>query len=444
MTAPLPLDPAVEDAIVAAVDAAFDDQIRFTQAMVRCPSTRGQEHTVQDLMESAMAGRGLDVDRWKVRVEDIKDMPGFAPVVDADYANAWNVVGAFRPKARAEGGRSLIFNGHVDVVPTGPWERWTTPPFEPRIEGKWMYGRGAGDMKSGLAGTLFALDALRAAGFEPGAPVWFQSVVEEECTGNGTLACLQRGYAADCAFVPEPLGPVLMRAEVGLIWFRVHVDGDPQHASAAFQDVGANAIEKALLLWPGIKALEDEWNARKGDRPPYEDHPHPIRVNLGEIEGGEWTSSVPAKAVLNVRVGVFPGDDLADIRAEIEARVREEARKDPYLSNTPPRIEWHGHMAEGYVLENAEAPEAALGAVHERLTGEALRAEPSSAATDARFFGLYQGVPGLVYGPVCERPHGIDERVDLDSVRHATKAMALFMARWCGLVPTGAKERGDA
>lgn len=430
------LDKDIAAAIVAAVDAGFDEQVRFTQEMVRIPSLRGQEHTVQYFMADAMARRGLDVDHWRIDVDDIKDLPGFAPVT-ISYDNAFNVVGTYRPKVRK--GRSLIFNGHVDVVPTGPWERWTAPPFEPRIDGKWMYGRGAGDMKSGLAATLFAFDAVRAAGFAPTAPIHFQSVVEEECTGNGTLACLQRGYRADCAFVPEPLEPKLMRAEVGLIWFRVHVDGDPQHASAGFNNVGANAIEKALVLWPHIKALEDVWNARKVDHPIYKGHPHPIRVNLGEISGGEWTSSVPATATLNVRVGVLPGVNLADIRAEIEACVRKAAMSDPYLSNNPPRIEYHGHMAEGYVLENAQIPEAVLSDCHSAIFDQPLEEIVTSAATDARFFGLYQQTPGLVYGPICERPHGIDERVDLDSVRAVTKVMALFLAEWCGVERT----RGD-
>ncbi|WP_342640127.1 ArgE/DapE family deacylase [Rhodoligotrophos ferricapiens] len=424
------LDKDVAKAITDAVDAAFDDQIRFTQDMVRIPSLRGQEHTMQDFMADAMAKRGFDVDHWRINVDDIKDMPGFAPVA-ISYENSFNVVGTYRPKTRK--GRSLIFNGHVDVVPTGPWERWTTPPFEPRIEGKWMYGRGAGDMKAGLAGTLFAFDAVRAAGFMPTAPIHFQSVVEEECTGNGTLACLQRGYRADCAFVPEPLEPKLMRAEVGLIWFRVHVDGDPQHASAGFNNVGANAIEKALSLWPHIKALEDVWNARKVDHPVYKDHPHPIRVNLGEISGGEWTSSVPATATLNVRVGVLPGAKLADIRNEIEACIRKAALSDPYLSNNPPRVEYHGHMAEGYVLENAAVPEAVLADSHYAVFDQKLEDVVTSAATDARFFGLYQNTPGLVYGPICERPHGFDERVDLESVRAVTKTMALFLAEWCGV-----------
>ncbi len=267
------LEKDVASAIIEAVDRGFDKQLRFTQDFVRIPSLRGQEHTVQDFMAGAMASRDLSVDQWRIDVDDIKHLPGFAPVT-ISYENSFNVVGTYRPATRK--GRSLIFNGHVDVVPTGDAARWTTPPFEPRIDGNWMYGRGAGDMKSGLAATLFAFDAVRAAGFRPTAPIHFQSVVEEECTGNGTLACLQRGYKADCAFVPEPLQPKLLRAEIGLIWFRVHVAGDPQHASG-FTSTGANAIEKALALWPPIKALEDLWNARKSDHPVYKNHPHPIQ-----------------------------------------------------------------------------------------------------------------------------------------------------------------------
>lgn len=428
------LEQRVASAIIKAVEHGFDEQLRFTEDLVRIPSLRGQEHTAQDFMAAAMAARGLSVDQWPINVDDIRHLPGFAPAT-ISYENSFNVVGTYRPATRK--GRSLIFNGHVDVVPTGDAARWTIPAFHPRIDGCWMYGRGAGDMKSGLAATLFAFDAVRAAGFLPAAPIHFQSVVEEECTGNGTLACLQRGYKADCAFIPEPLQPKLMRAEVGLIWFRVHVSGDPQHASG-FTSSGANAIEKALLLWPHIKAMEDIWNSRRSDHPVYKNHPHPIRFNIGEITGGEWTSSVPATATLHIRCSVLPSWSLAEARAEIEACVRNAALTDPFLSNNPPRIEYHGHMAEGYVLENATAQESVLADSHRTVFGLPLEEEVTSAATDARFFGLYQKTPAIVYGPICENAHGFDERVDLDSLRAVTKTMALFLADWCGI------ERSDA
>ncbi|WP_366554955.1 ArgE/DapE family deacylase [Aquibaculum sediminis] len=423
------LDKEIASAILKSVDEGFDEQVAFTQDLVRLPSLRGEEHTAQDFMAAAMRTRGFDVDQWRIDVEAIKDLPGFAPV-KISYENAFNVVGSYRPKAVS--GRSLILNGHIDVVPTGSWDRWTRTPFDPHVEDGWMYGRGAGDMKAGLGLMLYAYDAIVRAGYAPAAPIHFQSVVEEECTGNGALACLQRGYKADCALIPEPIEPILLRAQVGLIWFQVHVSGDPQHASG-YQDAGSNAIEKAFGVWQQLKELEKDWNARKVEHPLYKDHPHPIRFNLGNVSGGEWTSSVPAACTIEVRVGVYPGWKLEDARAEIEACVRQAAMSDPYLSNNPPTVEYHGHMAEGYVLENAEEPEKILAESHRAVFGKDLTEHVTSAATDARFFGLYQDTPGIVYGPVCEQPHGFDERVDLESVRQVTKTYALFIAEWCGL-----------
>ncbi len=115
-------------------------------------------------------------------------------------------------------GRSLILNGHIDVVPPGPLDMWTTPPFEPRRDGNWLDGRGAGDMKAGLVGCLAALTALTRTGYRPAADVTIQSVIEEECTGNGALACLARGYRADAVLIPEPMENRLIRAEVGVLW----------------------------------------------------------------------------------------------------------------------------------------------------------------------------------------------------------------------------------
>lgn len=425
------LDAKITARLLAEVDAGFDAQLDFTAQMVRFDSTRGNEAAMQEFMAKSLGDLGYEVDHWKIEVDDIKDMPGYSPVVFVDYEQAYNVVGTLRPKAQT--GRSLIINGHIDVVPPCDAERWTSPPFEPRIADGRMYGRGAGDMKSGLAAGIYAIEALKRAGYRPAAPVYLQSVVEEECTGNGTLACLQRGYKADGALVPEPFGPSIMRAEVALMWVCLDFTGDPQHASAAFQSVGANALEKAMHVWPYMKRFEDEWNARKDSHPVYKDHPYPIRVSLGKLSGGDWVSSVPAKARMEFRIGILEGEPLPKIRAEIEARLAEACAADPYLAAHPPKLTYHGHMTEGYVLQEGSAIEATMGRAHQQVFGEEITSTISSAVTDARFFGLYQDTPSIVYGPICGLPHGIDEWVDLESVRQATKAYALFIAEWCGL-----------
>ena len=422
------LDRELTTSLMKAVDAGFDDQVALTAELVKFPSVRGAEHTAQDFVASAMHERGLAVDRWRIDVDAIRHLPGFSPV-HVGYENAFNVVGSHR--AGAAKGRSLILNGHIDVVPVGPLDMWTSPPFEPRVEGGWLYGRGGGDMKAGLAACLASLDALKRLGWRPAADLAVQSVVEEECTGNGALACLERGYRAEAVLIPEPMWNQLIRAQVGVLWLQVHVRGMPVHVREA--GAGANAIEAAFGLMTALHGLEESWNARRGDYPPFGAVEHPINLNIGRIAGGDWPSSVPAWCTFDVRVAIYPGQDIAEAKREIEATIRDAARANRFLANSPPEIVYHGFEAEGYVLRGAEEPVALLGAAHREAFGAPLEEIATTGTTDARFFGLYAGTPALVYGPNAESIHGFDERVELDSVRRCTQAMTLFIAEWCGL-----------
>ncbi|MCG8694348.1 MAG: ArgE/DapE family deacylase [Minwuiales bacterium] len=423
-------DEGKKAAILDAVDAAFDDQVEFTRDLVRFPSQRGQEHTAQDFMYEAMRKRGLTMDRWTIDIDAIRDHPGFSPV-SISYDNVWNVVGTHRPKETT--GRSLILNGHIDVVPAGPLDMWTSPPYDPKVENGWLYGRGSGDMKAGLGAMVYAYDALKAAGLEPAAPVYFQSVTEEECTGNGALACLRRGYHADAALIPEPTGDALTRANVGVLWFQVEVRGRPAHVARA--NTGANAIVATYRIIEALQALENKWNAAKADHRHFEDVEKPININVGKIAGGDWASSVPAWCKIDVRAAIYPGVKVADAQAEIEACVAKAAHDDPYLSNHPPTVTYNGFTSEGYRLDEGGEAEQVLHAAHEQVYAAALESRTATAYLDARVFVLYDDTPALVYGPVSEHVHGFDERVNLESVRHVTKSIALFMADWCGTAP---------
>jgi len=423
------LAPDLRNKIVRAVEEAFDDQVRFLTELTRLPSLRGQEAPAQDFMAAAMRARGLGVDRWKVRVEDIQHLPGFSPVA-VSYENAWNVVGAHRPAGSAQG-RSLILNGHIDVVPTGPHDMWSHPPFEPRVADGWMSGRGAGDMKAGLSANLFALDALARLGLAPAAELYLQSVIEEECTGNGALACLQRGYRAAAALITEPSGETLGAAQVGVMWFQVKVRGKPAHV--AYASTGANAIEACFPLIAALHALEERWNATR--HPAFAEHAHPINFVVSRIEGGDWTSSVPSWCTFDMRIGLYPGQDLAAVRAEVEATLAQAAKKDAFLAHNPPQVVYHGFQAEGYVLQKDTEAQRLLERCHAAVAGAALGQRVGTGTTDARFYGLYAGIPALVYGPKAENIHAFDERVELASVRRVTQSVALFIAEWCGVEP---------
>lgn len=416
-----------------AVDAAFDAQVAFLSELTSHPSTRGHEQSAQDFMSDALRQRGLEVDRWQIDVDDIRDLPGFSPVI-GPYEDAVNVVGVHRATTRT--GHSLILNGHIDVVPAGPLDMWDDPPFEPKVVDGWLYGRGGGDMKAGLASNLFALDALAACGLAPAADVFFQSVVEEECTGNGALACLARGYTADAVLIPEPFAEHLVTAQLGVLWFQVHLKGRPTHV--AYAGSGSNAIEAAIPLIRALHEMEHRWNAKDRRPADYAHMDHALNLNIGKIEGGDWTSSVPAWCVFDVRMGLFPGQSLEVAKVEIEQVILDAARENEFLRNSLPEIVYHGFHAEGYALSqdstaNAAAAIETLDQAHRSATGEVLAREAITATTDARFFGLYADTPALVYGPRAEAIHGFNERVELESMRRVTKATALFIARWCGV-----------
>ncbi|WP_316858943.1 ArgE/DapE family deacylase [uncultured Cohaesibacter sp.] len=427
------MDKALETQILAAVDKGFDSQLDFLSELVSYPSTRGNEQLAQNFMARELSDRGLVVDRWKIDVKDICDLPGFSPVI-GNYEEAINVVGSHRSQSAK--GRSLILNGHIDVVPAGPLDMWDKPPFAPSIDGDTMYGRGAGDMKAGLVANLFALEALKACGFAPAADLFFQSVVEEECTGNGALACLKRGYKADAALIPEPFSETLVSAQTGVIWFQVHLQGLPTHV--AYAGDGANAIEAAVPLIEALHKLEARWNAPAHRHADFAHHDHALNLNIGKIVGGDWASSVPAWCVFDVRMGTFPGQDMAEARAEIEQTLYQAAEENAFLRANKPKIIYHGFMAEGYALsdDKSEAARSAiktLEGAHETVNGTTLDQMAITCTTDSRFFGLYADTPALVYGPKAEAIHGFNESVCLESVNRITKATALFIANWCGL-----------
>jgi acetylornithine deacetylase len=226
------------DAIIASVEAGFAEQIAYTRELVRFPSVRGAEHAIQDFVFRAFRSRGFAMERFAIEREAIERHPGGGKFSDV-HSTAPIVVGIHRP--REERGRSLILQAHVDVVPPGPADLWSHPPFDPVISGDWLFGRGGADMKAGHAANLFALDALRRVGLQPAATVYLQSVVEEESTGNGALMTHLRGYRADAALIPEPENEKLVRANVGVLWFQVEVRGHPVHVGV--MGAGANAID---------------------------------------------------------------------------------------------------------------------------------------------------------------------------------------------------------
>jgi len=423
------LDPGARRAILDACDALRGDSVTQLERLVRCPSTLGNEHSALDEMARAYEGLGLKPRRIPTDPEALKGHPGFSPPI-IPYAGRDNVVAIHRP--RDAKGRSLVLQGHVDVVPEGAADEWTTPPFEPAIRNGRMFGRGAGDMKAGIISYVTAFRALREAGLQPAAEVQMQSVIEEECTGNGALACMVALPKCDAAIIPEPGPgfPAVYSGEVGVVWAQVTVTGKPAHVRE--KQAGVNAIEAAMTIWQRFEAYENAMNRAEHIHAAWRGLNHPVNVNLGTFEGGEWASSVATRASIGIRVGVMMGNTADRVRADIE-RIVEAARQDPALKGAKVKLGFTGFHADPCLFDMESDIVKLAMTQYAEATGEALRTYPATGLTDGRFFQLYQDTPVAIFGPNAEAIHGIDESVGLDAMHGITRTIALTMAEWCGV-----------
>jgi acetylornithine deacetylase len=411
---------------VAAESTTMEDLLG---RLIAAPTILGNEEPGQVVMRDAFRDAGLEP-------RDIPLDPGALRASPFSSPFSWDVSGKTNVVAdlatAGAGGRSLVLNGHIDVVGPASERLWRTAHFEAVRDGDWVYGRGAGDMKAGLVAIVGAVLGLRRLGLSPLAPVQLQSVVEEECTGNGALQCVLSSIAAgarpDAAIVTEPFPGAITVSQIGVLWFHIDIAGAPAHVGEAGD--GVNAIEAAFPIVAALHGLEVELNEKPPA--PYDEFEHPINLNVGMIKGGEWPSTVAAECLLSCRIALYPGMRVPDLQERIEATVAEAAARHPYLAKHPPVVRYDGFACEGITVPDDEPLVRALSAAHERLTGTAAATTATTATTDARAF-VQHGIPAVCLGPHAEAIHGVDERVFWPSVVQTAQVLAIFIRDWCGL-----------
>ncbi|KAK3705221.1 hypothetical protein LTR37_013382 [Vermiconidia calcicola] len=424
-----PLSEEAKAKITQSVADGFDEQIAYTQELIRIGGQRGHETDVMDWVFKQYNNRGWNPIRIEMDEGELSQHIG-AGRFSETHSRVPIIIGTHKPKGEAKG-KSLILNGHLDVVPLGPADMWKADPYSGLIEGDRLYGRGAGDMRSGAAANVWALDALRRIGLQPASEIILQAVVEEESTGNGTLMAHLKGYKADAALIPEPMQEQLVRANVGVLWFQVEVRGRPVHVRE--MSTGTNAIDASMKVIGALREMEEEWDQRYSSQQYFQDEKHPLNLNVAIVKAGDWASSVPAWCQVDCRIAIVPGVSAQSAADEIEKKVADFAANDPYLSQNPPKIRWNGFFSEGYVLEPGSEAENVLRRAHQQAAGEELTTQTSTAYIDARVHSLYDKIPAMVYGPIAGDIHGFDEWVSIESVKRVTTAMALFIAEWCGV-----------
>ena len=418
--------PNINHQIDSAVNAAREEIISFIQTVIRSPSLANNEGAVQRLISDKLKSLNLDVETVPVRFDELKDHPafcddGFSPDTRVNIVGEWNHNGH---------GKSLILNGHVDVVPTGPEELWDESPWSGSIKKNRIYGRGSCDMKAGLSSGIFAIQILQNMGFKPKGNVMIQSVVGEESGGCGTLTNILKGYTADAAVILEPTALKVCPIQSGALTFRLTVPGRATHAAMRWD--GVSAIEKFNLIYESILKFEKERH-QSFDIKHYPSKDRVAPINIGTIQGGEWHSTVPESVVTEGRFGVFPGELAEDAKKAFENRIREFSETDKWLKENQPVVEWfEGQFESGQTDINSPIIQS-LSECYFRSIGEASIIEGVTYGSDLRLFTNHAHIPAVLFGPGDVRlAHATNEYVEIEQVLLTIKIIATLIVEWCG------------
>jgi acetylornithine deacetylase len=416
----------IKHQIDSAVDAAWEEIVSFIQASVQSPSLANNEGPVQELVQNKLDSLGLITRRIPVIFDAIKDHPAFCD--DAFSPNTRvNVIGQWNNDG---GGKSLILNGHVDVVPTGPEELWNESPWSGSIKDGKIYGRGSTDMKGGLSAAIFAVQILQKIGFKPNGNVMVQSVVGEESGGCGTLTNIVNGYTADAAIILEPTSLKVCPIQSGALTFRLKVQGKATHAAMRWD--GVSAIEKFHLIHQSILEFEKERH-QSFDIKYYESKDRVAPINIGTIKGGEWHSTVPETVVAEGRLGVFPGESAQHARDTFETHLQTISETDDWLKENIPTVEWFEGQFESGQTETNHPLIQSLSDCYHQTTGDAPIIEGVTYGSDLRLFTNHAHIPAVLFGPGDVRlAHAANEYVEIDEVITTVKIIANMIVAWCG------------
>ena len=417
----------VIDKIGAEVDRLFGDLVATLQGVVRIPSITGDEGKAQEFMRKQYEALDLEVHSLVANRSAVKKHPAFCDN-GMSYEGRPNMIGIQKGDP---GKNSIILNGHIDVVSPEPVSQWAYDPWGGAVKDNRLYGRGALDMKGGLIANLFALKALNQAGLKPEGTVMLQSVIEEEDGGGGgALACFMEGYTADGMIVSEISVQPVTIALAGIMRFFVKVKGKAAHPAQSH--LGVNAIGKIIPIYQALEKLDAKRKAEVRFPLFEEDGGPACHLIIGTLNCGDWIATVAGFADMGCRVGFIPGEKKEDIQKLVETTIQNAASKDPWLREHPPVVEWLPFMADPYYQDPNHPFVKSVISSAQAILGDQIKVKPRGAtwSEDTRL-AQYFGFPALSIGPTGEHPHGVDEYIDLDSLKRATKAIAAATFEWC-------------
>jgi acetylornithine deacetylase len=411
-----------EQRAVDAVEAGWT--IEALTRIVRIPSITGDEGAVQDRMAELLAEVGCVVERVEPDPAKVRDDPDW-PGEEMDRDRLPIVFG----RMGRRGGRRIVLVGHVDVVPVGDPATWSRDPFSGEIDGDRLYGRGACDMKGGVASILAAVRAIRDAGLEDrlAGEILVASVPSEEDGGQGMLAAIRAGATGDMAVITEPTGLDLVIAHAGAITFRLTVPGRAAHASVRRE--GVSALDKLQVLARALEADETARNAAETD-PLMTVHGLPYATIIGTVHGGSWASTVIDQLQVEGRYGVKLGQTWRDAERDLLRCIDDANESDPFLRQNPASVELTGgKFSSSRIAADHPLPTGLAAAVSDVLGRVcAVGGEPYGA--DMRLLIHHGDTPTVIFGPGDKRiAHTANEWVSVREVVDCARTLAAWLVR---------------
>ncbi len=453
-------DSPVRDKALAVAAANREESVEALAALVRVPSLTGEEGAAQRHVAARLRDLGAEVSLLEPDIAALfarfpniaqypthwrhdlilpyAELPTYAALRASgledvlNYRDRPNVVGVLRGTG---GGRSLILNGHIDTVTVEPAGEWTRDPFGAAIENGLMYGRGTSDMKGGLMAALMALTFLRQAGVPLRGDVIFQSVVNEEHAGNGTLDLVRRGFTADAAIVLEPTNNGIAVSHPGGLYWQVKVPGRPRSPGARWQgrvQDGVSAIEKLPRVIDALIGLERRFNAVANDDP-MEQGRAPFALVIGKVAGGHYETVTAGEVALRGGAYFAPGvGEIGDVMRDFCQAIAAANAGDDFLCRHPARLEFLHH--DDSTRQSPQIPLAVHMADALKSRGADGAVRPGPFCCDMRHLVNQGGIPSIIFGPgTIAQAHKPDEHIALDEYLDCIQHLIEFIFAWCNL-----------
>lgn len=376
--------------------------------MVRLLEDMGASEIVKDQMEEAVIEKCLKEHQEGNLGHDQKDR--------------YNVYATFKGK---EGGKSLLFNSHIDVMPADEEEGWSNPPYDPVIIGDRMYGRGTADMKAGLMASVMAVKLLQDAGCELPGDVIITSVCDEEGGGNGSMQAVMRGLKADGVINCEGTSDELILAHMGWVFFKVEFEGRACHSGG--KKNGVSAIDKAIKVIQALNEMEHGWLLK---------YKHPLlpapNLNVGVIKGGTAGSTVPGECEFSTCVHFIPNQMSHDqVVEEFTETVMRTAGSDPWMEKHPPKITMY-QAGNGFEMDEKHEFVQSFRTAYKDMTGRELKIVGSPSGCDSRLWRNIADCPTIQFGPGnLSECHAVDEWVSIDAYLESILVYANAILTWC-------------